>query len=97
MRGSWVFLAAQHGYQFGVPMEREDRRHTERAGRRFAPVPEPGVVLPPGYRLWLDPDLLVLPRDDGSTVAAFSALGADPEEVERAAREDYRRSGEDAG
>ena len=54
-------------------------------------------MLPPGYRLRLDPDVLVLGRADGSTVAAFSALGADPREVEREAREDYRRSGESAG
>jgi hypothetical protein len=30
------------------------------------------VVLPPGYRLEMDPDLLILHRDDGSQVAAFS-------------------------
>jgi hypothetical protein len=30
------------------------------------------VVLPPGYRLEMDPDLLILRRDDGSQVAAFS-------------------------
>jgi hypothetical protein len=33
----------------------------------------------------------------GSMVAAFGALGADPEEVGREAREDYRQSGEGAG
>ncbi len=35
--------------------------------------------LPPGYRL----------REDGSEVAAFSALGADPLEVIAAAWEDF--------
>jgi hypothetical protein len=78
-------------------MEPENRRTQKETGRRFAPVPEPGVVLPPGYRLQLDPDVLALRRADGSTVAAFSALGADLREVEREAREDYRRSGESVG
>ena len=72
----------------------EDRRPPKTPGRRSAPVPEPGVVLPPGYRLQVDPDVLILSRADGSTVAAFSALGADPREVEREAEKDYRRSDE---
>ena len=55
------------------------------------------MVLPPGYSLDMDPDVLVLRRADGSTVAVFSAVGADPSAVEREAREDYRRSGEVAG
>ena len=55
------------------------------------------MVLPPGYRIQMDPDLLVLYRADGSMVAAFSAFGAEPEEVAREAREDYRQSGEDTG
>jgi hypothetical protein len=48
-----------------------------------------GRDLPPGYRLRNDPDLLVLLRPDGSVVAAFSALGADPIEVIASAWEDY--------
>jgi hypothetical protein len=36
-----------------------------------------------------DADLLILLRPDGSEVAAFSALGADPSEVIAAAWEDY--------
>jgi hypothetical protein len=36
-----------------------------------------------------DADLLVVLRPDGSEVAAFSALGADPLEVIAAAWEDY--------
>ena len=45
--------------------------------------------LPPGYRMREDADLLVVLRPDGSEVAAFSALGADPLEVIAAAWEDY--------
>ena len=45
--------------------------------------------LPPGYRLREDPDLLILLRPDGSEVAAFSALGADPLEMIAAAWEDH--------
>jgi hypothetical protein len=45
--------------------------------------------LPPGYTLDIsDSDVLVLRRSDGSSVAAFSAWGADPTEVRRAAEED---------
>ena len=45
--------------------------------------------LPPGYRLREDADLLVLLGPDGSRVAAFSALGADPLQVIAAAWEDH--------
>jgi hypothetical protein len=38
-----------------------------------------------------DPDLLVLRRQDGTFVAAFSAQGATREGISEAAREDYRR------
>ena len=44
--------------------------------------------LPPGYRLGLDPDPIVLRRPDGSAVSVFSARGAAPECVETMARED---------
>jgi hypothetical protein len=37
-----------------------------------------------------DPDILVLCRQDGSVVAAFSARGATREGITEAAREDYR-------
>jgi hypothetical protein len=47
------------------------------------------VDLPPGHRLREDPDLLVVLRPDGSEVAAFSALGADPSEVIAGAWEDH--------
>ena len=38
-----------------------------------------------------DPDVLVLERQDGTFVAAFSARGATREGIVEAAREDYRR------
>ena len=37
-----------------------------------------------------DPDMLVLRRQDGSFVAAFSAMGATREGIREAAEEDYR-------
>ena len=36
-----------------------------------------------------DPDIVVLRRDDGTFVAAFSARGATKEGIVEAAREDY--------
>jgi hypothetical protein len=38
-----------------------------------------------------DPDILLLCRQDGSFVAAFSARGATREGIEEAAKEDYRK------
>ena len=38
-----------------------------------------------------DPDLVVLRRQDGAFVAAFSARGVTREGIVEAAREDYRR------
>ncbi len=37
-----------------------------------------------------DPDVVVLRRDDGAFVAAFSARGATGEGIIRAAKDDYR-------
>jgi hypothetical protein len=37
-----------------------------------------------------DPDVVMLRRQDGSLVAAFSALGATKEGIVEAAEEDYR-------
>jgi hypothetical protein len=37
-----------------------------------------------------DPDIVVVRRDDGTFVAAFSARGATQEELVKAAQEDYR-------
>jgi hypothetical protein len=38
-----------------------------------------------------DPDLVVLRRQDGSFVAAFSAMGATSDGIVEVAKEDYRR------
>jgi hypothetical protein len=38
-----------------------------------------------------DPDIVVLRRQDGSFVAAFSAQGATRESIVEAAKEDYRK------
>ena len=47
--------------------------------------------LPSSYYLdESDPDILVLRRQDGSFVAAFSAQGATKESIREAAMEDYR-------
>lgn len=48
---------------------------------------------PAGYYQERDPDVLVLRREDGSFVAAFSALGCTEGSVRRAAEED-RAEGE---
>ena len=45
-------------------------------------------MLPPEYRLRLDPDLPVLCRADGSEVAAFSSRGVSAEHIEAVAWED---------
>ena len=48
------------------------------------------LVPKPGYRLdESDSDVLVLRRQDGSFVAAFSAWGATREGIVEAAKEDY--------
>jgi hypothetical protein len=48
------------------------------------------VELPKHYCLdESDPDVVVLRRDDGTFVAAFSARGATSESMVEAAREDY--------
>ncbi len=47
--------------------------------------------LPSSYYLdESDPDILVLRRQDGSFVAAFSSSGATKEGIRQAAMEDYR-------
>jgi hypothetical protein len=50
------------------------------------------VVLPPGYRIHLGVNLMVLRRADGSMVTAFGASSADPAEVKKEAEKDYRMS-----
>ena len=52
--------------------------------------------LPPGYRLdRSDPDLWTLRRPEGWVVPHFSARGATKEAIERVAREDHKRTGEE--
>lgn len=51
------------------------------------------IELPPAYWLELDADLVVLHRPDGSVVAAFSAMGAEPAEVAAEASTDADREG----
>ena len=46
--------------------------------------------LPPGYYLELDADVAVLRREDGRSVAVFSARGVVWETIERIAWEDHR-------
>ena len=52
---------------------------------------EEPLHLPAGYWLERDADILILHRPDGSFVAAFSARGAEPSEIERAAAEDRQQ------
>jgi LuxR family transcriptional regulator, maltose regulon positive regulatory protein len=47
------------------------------------------LELPTGYRLRRDPDILSLCRSDDFIVARFSGVGADPNEVRKAAEQDY--------
>ena len=49
------------------------------------------LPLPPGYNIEHGADVLVLRREEGSVVAAFSARGATPEEVKRSAWDDHRQ------
>ena len=48
------------------------------------------LTLPPGYELEYGADVLLLRRDGGSVVAAFSARGVSSSEVLRVATEDCR-------
>jgi hypothetical protein len=48
------------------------------------------LQLPPGYHLQLDADVAILRREDGRSVAIFSARGVIWETIERIAWEDYR-------
>ena len=50
--------------------------------------PRRGSTLPFGYYVEREPDLLLLRRPDGTLVAAFSARGVDPLEVELTVWED---------
>ena len=50
------------------------------------------LPLPPGYTIEHGADVLLLRREGGSVVAAFSARGATPQEVKRTAWNDHRGS-----
>jgi hypothetical protein len=50
------------------------------------------LPLPPGYGLEYDADLILLGRDEGTLVAAFSARGTTPSEVARTAWDDHRQN-----
>jgi hypothetical protein len=50
------------------------------------------LLLPPGYTIERDADVLLVRREGGSVVAAFSARGATSEEVKRTAWDDHKRT-----
>jgi hypothetical protein len=50
------------------------------------------LPLPPGYRLEVDADMMLLRRKDGTLVAAFSVAGTTPSEVAKTAWNDHRRN-----
>ncbi len=75
-----------------MPTQPKDRRGTPKKTGGSPSDPEPGVVLPAGYRIHLGVNLLVLRRADGSMVTAFGASGADPAEVKKEAEKDYLMS-----
>jgi hypothetical protein len=50
------------------------------------------LPLPPGYSLEYGADVLLLRREGGSVVAAFSARGTTATDVERTAWDDFRQS-----
>jgi len=63
-----------------------DREEQERHKRGVQ-----GWDLPSSYYLdESDPDILILRREDGTFVAAFSAQGATREGITEAAKEDYK-------
>ena len=64
--------------------DRERGRREERGEEGVAPLPKFDYYLDES-----DPDVLVLRRQDGTFVAAFSAQGASREGIVEAAKEDY--------
>ena len=50
------------------------------------------LLLPPGYAIEHGADVLLLRREGGSVVAAFSAGGATAKEVKRTAWDDHKQS-----
>jgi hypothetical protein len=50
------------------------------------------IPLPPGYTIEHGADVLLVRREGGTVVAAFSTRGATAKEVKRTAWDDHRRS-----
>jgi hypothetical protein len=50
------------------------------------------LPLPPGYTIEHGADVLLVRREGGTVVAAFSARGATAKEVKRSAWDDHKRS-----
>jgi hypothetical protein len=50
------------------------------------------LLLPPGYVIEHGADVLLVRREGGSVVAAFSARGATAKEVKRTAWDDHKQS-----
>jgi hypothetical protein len=72
----------------GEGNERKGKRREGEAGMDYRRILPTGI-LPTDYRMdKADADVAVLRRQDGSFVAAFSALGATGEAIRRAAEED---------
>lgn len=70
---------------------------SDRPGRSARGGEAGAPPLPPGYLLDAsDPDVLLLLREDGTTVAVFSAMGATAEGLLEAAEEDARAVGRTA-
>ncbi len=63
---------------------------------RNGPVEKRPPYLPDGFSLdeTTDPGTVILRRPGGSEVAAFSAEGADPREIERAAWDEFGGRGQ---
>jgi hypothetical protein len=55
------------------------------------------LLLPPGYHIQSDAEVLMLRRADGSMVAGFVGGRSAPSEVVRMAEEDYRASTRELG
>jgi hypothetical protein len=53
---------------------------------------EGDLPLPPGYTIEHGADVLLVRREGGTVVGAFSARGATVKEVKRVAWDDHRRS-----
>jgi hypothetical protein len=73
------YPAREHTPIESVPIEEA----SEHVGERETPLPRHYYIDES------DPDVVVLRRQDGAFVAAFSATGATKEAIVRAAKEDY--------